>query len=247
MRNHIRSLAAIRRASSPTLLTAFVLLAAACSDAPTASDIDIAAPLFKKPGGPPPGQAEGTPLRATLSDDVMTSDGSGDYVDGVGGMAVHLSGVNGNLMFRTDSPDVRFVDIDVGGVSGDGFTRTFTNETDVGVALNADGLRGLPDNTTDGDSGIIIKTKLDSQFQAADATLYLLRYGRDCAGDFRDAEDLSVTFDSDGGEAGIGQWTLTGANGVLCLRGQKGRNKIVPFDGDEGLVGAPLTLVLEAF
>ncbi len=176
---------------------------------------------------------------------VMTSDEVGDYEDGVDGMAVHLSGVNGNLMFRTDSPDVRFVNIDVGGVSGDGFTRTFTNETDVDDSLHADGLRGLEDNT--GAGGVPINTKLDSQFQAEDGTLYLLRYGRDCAGDILDDEDLSVTFDQDGG-SGIGQWTLTGENGVLCLRGQRGKNKIVPFNADvggDGSVGAPLTIVLE--
>ncbi len=186
------------------------------------------------------GQLEGTPLRATSLSGVMTSDGPVAYEDGVDGMAVHLSGVNGNLMFRTDSPDVRFVNINVGGVTGDGFTRTFTNETDVDGALNADGLRGLPDNT----GGGTINTKLDSQFQAADGTLYLLRYGRDCAGDFRDADDLSVTFDQNGGAAGIGQWTLMGVNGVLCLRGQRGKNKIVPVGGGDGAVVAPLTMVL---
>ena len=234
MKNHIRSLAAIHRASSPTLLTAFVLLAAACSDAPTASDMEISAPLFKKPGGPPPGQAEGTPLRARSLTGVMTDDVDefGDYEDGVDDMAVHLSGVNGNLMFRTaDPPTLREVFVTVDGIAGDGYTRTFTNETTVDGVLRADGLRDLPP-----DGGQEIRTKLDSQFRDVAGKSYLLRYGRDCFGMFNN-DDLDVTFASS-------TWTLEGSNAVLCERVKKGKNKLVPVGGDGGAVGAPLTIVL---
>jgi len=181
------------------------------------------------------GQLEGTPLKATSLSGVMNSDLGGDYVDGVDGMAVHLSAVNGNLMFRTlDSPgdgDRKvFVTVFVNMVPivGDGYTRTFTNETTVNGVLRADGLRGLPVTGA-------IRTKLDSQFRDVDGTSYLLRYGRDCSGDFRDGDDLDVTFSSS-------TWTLTGSYAVLCERVKKGKNKLVPVGG--GSVAASLTIVL---
>jgi len=187
------------------------------------------------------GQLEGTPLKATSLGGVMASDVSADYVDGVDGMAVHLSGVNGNLMFRTADPPVRGVLVTVDGIAGDGYTRTFTNETTVEGVLQADGLRGLPDNT---DGIEVIRTKLDSQFRDG-GTSYLLRYGRDCSGNFRGDDDLDVVFDADGGAAGNGLWTLTGSNAVLCERVKKGKNKLVPVGGGDGAVVAPLTIVLE--
>ena len=180
------------------------------------------------------GQLEGTPLRARSLTGVMTDDVDefGDYEDGVDDMAVHLSGVNGNLMFRTaDPPTLREVFVTVDGIAGDGYTRTFTNETTVDGVLRADGLRDLPP-----DGGQEIRTKLDSQFRDVAGKSYLLRYGRDCFGMFNN-DDLDVTFASS-------TWTLEGSNAVLCERVKKGKNKLVPVGGDGGAVGAPLTIVL---
>ncbi|MHC4709047.1 MAG: hypothetical protein ACYTA3_01110 [Planctomycetota bacterium] len=188
------------------------------------------------------GQLEGTPLKATWLElsGVMASDLSADYEDGVDGMAVHLSGVNGNLMFRTADPPVREVLVTVSGIAGDGYTRTFTNQTTVEGVLQADGLRGLRDNA---DGIEVIRTKLDSQFRAG-GTSYLLRYGRDCSENFREDDDLVVVFDADGGAPGNGLWTLTGSYAVLCERVKKGKNKRVPVGGGDGAVVAPLRMVL---
>ncbi|MEN8182535.1 MAG: hypothetical protein ABFS46_08375 [Myxococcota bacterium] len=202
-----------RSRTLPMLLTSFLGVAVAgvfaCSDSPTQVATDGLSPQLDHKGTPhgnpgPKPSDPGVPLRITLVSGAFTGDGSNLYDETVEeGVATHLAGVNGNLMFDLRESE-RFVQVTAVGFNGLAKTRTFTNN-----GPTSDGLRGM----SAGDSGSAV---LESEWRDGDF-FYSLRYGKDCLGNVAGLK-AGVSLSADGST-----WTVTGVSGVLCRKKQKGK------------------------
>lgn len=211
------------------LVPVLVLVAAACGDAPTATDETVTPPVAIQPA--PPSSCDAyAPLSATMRDqgDALASDGGGDYVENSNGVLAHINGPTGNLsIWTTESPRNLVANKPISGTVNIDRVYTNTHNTVGGQSIPC-GLRlsTLPTNST-------AVLEAEERAGGTGGTVSVVRYGKACASGPLTGSLVAVTKVNDN------TIVIAGTSGVYCTKNSK--NKFV----HSGMVG-PFEMTLVA-
>ncbi len=199
------------------------LVAAACSEVPTATDVAIDPPVPVELA-PPSSCNAFAPLSVTLRDqagDALASDGGGAYVEGVNGVEAHINNPTGNLsIWTTQSPRSLVATKPAGGTVN--IDRVYTNTHNVACGLR---LSTLPASST-------AVLEAEERAGGTGGTVSVVRYGKSCASGSPTGSLVTVT------KLNATTIVLAGTSGVYCT---KNKNKFV----HQGMVG-PFEMTLTA-
>lgn len=201
-----------------------VFAAAACGEAPTATEETIQPPVAVNPA--PPNSCDAyAPLSATMRDltgDALRSDGGGAYVEGENGVEAHINGPTGNFSIWTTESSRRLVATTPSGGTVN-IDRVYTNTHSVTCGLR---LSTLPTNST-------AVLEAEEREGGTKSTISRLRYGKAC--DIGTATGSLVTVT----RVNATTIVISGTSGVYCTKNN--RNKFVY----SGMVG-PFEMTLVA-
>ena len=208
-----------RRPTNHGLLVAALALAvaAACAETPQSPNEGSALLLYRSTPNLAKAKPPACPPQINLTvgglSGALMSDG-GDYTQGVGGVAAHTSGANGNLMFNVQGTS-RTVTVTTSLGSGARSTRIYTNTHEQSC-----GLSGM----ADGPGTAVLEVEWDDG-----TNRYTLRYGKNCAGSVVAANNVATSRTGN-------VWTLGGdaGEGIVCrgrLNGSPNWTQLGTADG----------------
>ncbi|MBM4188053.1 MAG: hypothetical protein FJ206_12175 [Gemmatimonadetes bacterium] len=137
--------------------------------------------------------------------DAIRGDASAVYTEGVGGVAAHASGANGNLILsvQTSARRYNWTASTASGVSDD---RLYTNSHTNPGGTNGCGLAGMANGSTG-------SAVFEAELLKGATNIDVIRYGKDCAGNAVAGERVTTTRSADGNT-----WTIAGSAGRYCTK-----------------------------